>query len=104
MVLAAAVGVNHDELVRLGEEYFGKLESNYQGDVLVLTPCRFTGSEICIRDDEMPLEHIAIAIESTGWADVDTIPLMVASTIIGNWNRFVLISLFYQSKIYGNSF
>jgi processing peptidase subunit beta len=47
----------------------------------------FTGSEIRIRDDNMPLAHIAIAVESTGWADVDTIPLMVASTIIGNWDR-----------------
>lgn len=47
----------------------------------------FTGSEIRIRDDNMPLAHIAIAVESTGWADADTIPLMVASTIIGNWDR-----------------
>jgi processing peptidase subunit beta len=35
----------------------------------------------------MPLAHIAIAVESTGWAHVDTIPLMVASTIIDNWDR-----------------
>jgi processing peptidase subunit beta len=47
----------------------------------------FTGSEIRIRDDDMPLAHIAIAVESTGWADADTIPLMVASTIVGNWDR-----------------
>jgi len=87
MVLAAAGGVNHEELVRLGEEHFGKLDSSSQGDVPDLTPCRFTGSEIRIRDDEMPLAHIAIAIESTGWADADTIPLMVASTIVGNWDR-----------------
>lgn len=54
-----------------------------------LHPCShsFTGSEIRIRDDNMPLAHIAIAVESTGWADADTIPLMVASTIIGNWDR-----------------
>ena len=48
----------------------------------------FTGSEIRIRDDDMPLAHIGIAVESTGWADADTIPLMVASTIIGNWDRY----------------
>ena len=89
VVLAAAGGVNHDELVRLGEEHFGKLESTSPSDVPDLTPCRFTGSEIRIRDDDMPVAHIAIAIESTGWADADTIPLMVASTIVGNWDRFV---------------
>jgi mitochondrial-processing peptidase subunit beta len=47
----------------------------------------FSGSEIRIRDDDMPLAHIAIAVESTGWADADTIPLMVASTIVGSWDR-----------------
>jgi len=35
----------------------------------------------------MPLAHIAIAVEGTGWAHADTIPLTVASTIIGNWDR-----------------
>jgi processing peptidase subunit beta len=34
----------------------------------------------------MPLAHIAIAVESMGWTDADTIPLMVASTIVGNWD------------------
>ncbi len=40
VVLAAAGGVNHDQLIRLGEEHFGKLKSDYQGDVLDLSPCR----------------------------------------------------------------
>jgi hypothetical protein len=31
----------------------------------------------------MSLVHIAIAVGSTAWADADTIPLMVASTIVG---------------------
>jgi hypothetical protein len=47
----------------------------------------FTGSEIRVRDDEMSLAHIAIVVESTGWTHVDTVPLMVASTIIGTWDR-----------------
>lgn len=42
----------------------------------------------------MPLAHIAIAVESTGWADADTIPLMVASTIVGNWDRLSFFILF----------
>ncbi len=40
MVLAAAGGVNHDQLVRLSEENFGKLKANYQGEVPDLSPCR----------------------------------------------------------------
>lgn len=35
----------------------------------------------------MPLAHLAIAVEAAGWSDPDTIPLMVANTLIGNWDR-----------------
>lgn len=35
----------------------------------------------------MPLAHIAIAVEAVGWSHPDTIPLMVANTLIGNWDR-----------------
>ncbi len=40
IVLAAAGGVNHDQLVRLSEEHFGKLKSDYKGEGSGLTPCR----------------------------------------------------------------
>ena len=45
------------------------------------------GSEIRVRDDDMPFAHIAIAVEGCGWVDADNIPLMVANTIIGSWDR-----------------
>lgn len=35
----------------------------------------------------MPLAHIAVAVEAAGWSHPDTIPLMVANTLIGNWDR-----------------
>ncbi|KAK5896178.1 hypothetical protein CgunFtcFv8_009807 [Champsocephalus gunnari] len=62
IVLAAAGGVSHDELNDLA-------------------------NEIRVRDDKMPLAHIAIAVEAVGWSHPDTIPLMVANTLIGNWDR-----------------
>ena len=40
-----------------------------------------------VRDDDMPLAHVAIAVEGCGWTDPDNIPLMVANTLIGNWDR-----------------
>lgn len=46
-----------------------------------------SGSEIKARDDSLPLAHVAIAVESCGWSDADNIPLMVANTIIGSWDR-----------------
>lgn len=109
IVVAGAGGVNHDELVKLCEQHLGKLgkfglnltakdscyallsifslDNNYPEEIPILAPCRFTGSEIRVRDDSLPLAHIAIAVEGAGWTDPDTLSLMVASTLLGAWDR-----------------
>ncbi|XP_054911626.1 mitochondrial-processing peptidase subunit beta [Poeciliopsis prolifica] len=87
IVLAAAGGVCHQELHSLAKFHFGRLPSRVQGGAPALPLCHFTGSEIRVRDDKMPLAHIAIAVEAVGWSHPDTIPLMVANTLIGNWDR-----------------
>ncbi|KAG7215841.1 hypothetical protein INR49_021813, partial [Caranx melampygus] len=87
IVLAAAGGVSHNDLIDLAKYHFGKLPGRYQGEAPALPACSFTGSEIRVRDDKMPLAHIAIAVEAVGWSHPDTIPLMVANTLIGNWDR-----------------
>ncbi|KAL2091370.1 hypothetical protein ACEWY4_013633 [Coilia grayii] len=87
MVLAAAGGVNHDDLVGLAKKHFSSVSFEYEGDAVpVLSPCRFTGSEIRMRDDGMPLAHIAIAVEGAGAASPDIVPLMVANSIIGSYD------------------
>ena len=35
----------------------------------------------------MPYAHVALAVEGCGWTNPDNIPLMVANTIIGSWDR-----------------
>ncbi|MGH0125666.1 UNVERIFIED_CONTAM: hypothetical protein FKN15_023945 [Acipenser sinensis] len=80
-------GVSHNQLIDLAKYHFGNLPSTYKGDAPAMPLCRFTGSEICVRDDKVPLAHIAIAMEAVGWSHPDTIPLMVANTLIGNWDR-----------------
>lgn len=45
------------------------------------------GSEVRVRDDSIPLAHVAIAVEGCGWTDQDNVPLMVANTLIGTWDR-----------------
>lgn len=87
IVLAAAGGVNHKELVSLAEKHLGTLSNTFDNDMLHLSPCRFTGSEVRVRDDTIPLAHIALAVEGCGWTDPDNVPLMVASTLIGAWDR-----------------
>ena len=39
------------------------------------------------REDDMPLCHVAMCVEGVGWKDPDNIPLMVANTMIGSWDR-----------------
>lgn len=87
MVLAGAGGVDNDQLADLAQKYFGNLSNTYQGEVPVLPPTRFTGSEIRVRNDDMPLAHVAIAVEGCGWENPDNIALMVANTLIGSWDR-----------------
>uniref|UniRef100_A0A4W6E9B3 Mitochondrial-processing peptidase subunit beta n=1 Tax=Lates calcarifer TaxID=8187 RepID=A0A4W6E9B3_LATCA len=76
IVLAAAGGVSHDELIDLAKYHFGKLPGRYQGDAPALPPCLFTGSEIRVRDDKMPLAHIAIAVEAVGCIDENKLAQM----------------------------
>ncbi|KAM7432117.1 hypothetical protein ABFA07_017390 [Porites harrisoni] len=86
MVLAAAGGVDHDALVKLAEQHFSGLRSTYESQDK-LTPCRYTGSEIRFRDDDMPLAHVAVAVEGCGWTHPDYFALMVTNMLIGNWDR-----------------
>ncbi|XP_039286703.1 mitochondrial-processing peptidase subunit beta [Nilaparvata lugens] len=86
IVLAGAGGVNHNDLVKLAEQHFGKSQPKY-GVPAEPAGCRYTGSEVRIRDDFMPLAHVAVAVEGCGWESADNIPLMVANTLIGAWDR-----------------
>ena len=35
----------------------------------------------------MPLAHVAVAVEGASWTSPDNIPLMVANSMIGSWDR-----------------
>lgn len=39
-----------------------------------------------MRDDALPLAHIAIAVEGPGAASPDVVPLMVANAIVGSYD------------------
>lgn len=57
MVLAGAGGVDHNQLVKLAEQHFGNISTKYDGAEIppLSLETRFTGSEIRVRDDAMPL-------------------------------------------------
>ncbi|ENN72490.1 hypothetical protein HUJ04_001113 [Dendroctonus ponderosae] len=87
IVVSGAGGVCHEDLVKLAESNLGQLNNTYTGEIPKLSSCRFTGSEVRVRDDTLPLAHIAMAVEGAGWSDPDTLSLMVGSTLLGAWDR-----------------
>ncbi|XP_019360504.1 PREDICTED: cytochrome b-c1 complex subunit 1, mitochondrial [Gavialis gangeticus] len=88
MVLAAAGGVSHTELVDLARQHLSGITYEYKEDVVpILSPCRFTGSDVRVRDDDVSLAHVAFAVEGPGWASPDNIALLLANCIIGCYDR-----------------
>ncbi|XP_036288239.1 cytochrome b-c1 complex subunit 1, mitochondrial [Pipistrellus kuhlii] len=88
MVLAAAGGVEHRQLLDLAQKHFGGISGSYAEDAVpTLAPCRFTGSQIAHRDDALPFAHVAIAVEGPGWANPDNVALQVANATIGHYDR-----------------
>lgn len=90
MVLVGAGGVDHDELVKLAEKHFSSLPVSPNPiplGRLAHPRSGFVGSEVRIRDDEIPCAHIAIAVEGVGWSSPDYFPMLVMQSIMGNWDR-----------------
>lgn len=87
MVLTAAGGVKHEELVALAEKSFGSLSS--ENNVSEVGKPEYTGSEIRIRNDDMPLATVAIAVEGVSWSDPDYYTAQLVQQIIGAWDRTV---------------
>ena len=92
MVVSASGAVSHDEIVKHAEKLFGSLpQGEPAGSTSKLfvdaNPARFTGSEVRIRDPDMPKLHFAVAVQGLPWADADSVPLMVMQAILGSWDK-----------------
>ena len=63
-------------------------DAHSEGDILLpeLRLLMSCGSQVRMRDDGMPLAHIAIAVEGASAASPDIVPLMVANSIIGSYD------------------
>ncbi|CAD6193494.1 unnamed protein product [Caenorhabditis auriculariae] len=85
MLLAAAGGVNHDEVVRLAEKYFGGLQ---HGDASAeFVPAVYTPCEINMPIDGMDFCYGALVTEGVSWTHEDNLTLMVANTLMGEYDR-----------------
>ncbi|KAF8260981.1 Metalloenzyme, LuxS/M16 peptidase-like protein [Lactarius quietus] len=90
MVLVGAGGVDHSELVKAAEKSFGTLPVSTNPIPLgrkAHPKPDFIGSEVRIRDDNIPTAHIAVAVEGVSWSSPDYYPMLVMQSIFGNWDR-----------------
>ena len=85
VVVAAAGGTEHDQIVDLVQHTFGQLDSDTSS--IQFEPCRYHGGDVRLHDSSMPLIYGALAIEAAGWTNSDNIVLMIANTLIGSWDR-----------------
>lgn len=100
MLLAATGGVKHDHLVLLANKYFGQIEHGAK-DVLDYEPGKFSASYVSsthnklfiftlqqnIYNPAMELVYGALTVEGTSWTHEDNIPMQVAHTLIGQYDR-----------------
>ncbi|EAY89022.1 hypothetical protein OsI_10505 [Oryza sativa Indica Group] len=89
MVITAAGAVKHDDIVEMATKLFNDLPTDpTTTSMLVSTqPACFTGSEVRIIDDDMPLAQFAVAFNGASWVDPDSIALMVMQSMLGSWNK-----------------
>ncbi|SGZ46417.1 CIC11C00000002626 [Sungouiella intermedia] len=90
MALIGVGCVNHDELVKNAEKYFGHITASpvpfkQHGDDMPI----FYGSERRIQDDSLPITHVAMAVEGVSWSAPDFFTSSVANGIIGSWDRSI---------------
>ena len=70
MVIAGAGAVDHKQLVDLSSKLFAGIPTNPPSNQKVsMEPSLYTGSDMLIRYDDMPLAHIALGYQTAGWRD-----------------------------------
>ncbi|XAR51676.1 Ubiquinol--cytochrome-c reductase [Bertholletia excelsa] len=89
MVIAASGAVKHEEIVEQVKKLFTKLSSDptTASELVAKEPAIFTGSEVRMIDDDVPLAQFAVAFKGASWTDPDSIALMVMQSMLGSWNK-----------------
>lgn len=89
MVISATGAVKHEDVVEQVKKVFTKLSANpaTTSQLVASDPANFTGSEVRIIDDDLPLAQFGVAFEGASWRDPDSIALMVLQNMLGSWSK-----------------
>ncbi len=79
MILSAAGGIDHEEIVRLAEEMFGHLE---KGPEILIAPAQFAGGE-CRTEKALEQAHFALGLESPDYCSPDIYTAQIYTTALG---------------------
>lgn len=104
MVLVGSGGVPHEKLVELAEKNFSNLPAqspHNQAYLLSKQKADFIGSDVRVRDDQIPTANIAIAVEGVSWNDDDYYTALVAQAIVGNYDKAMGNAPHQGSKLSG---
>ncbi|KAL4550904.1 hypothetical protein Ndes2526B_g08997 [Nannochloris sp. 'desiccata'] len=71
----------------IAKNYTAEPGGESAAQLVAAEPARFTGSEVRLRDPDMPLVHMALSFQGASWTDPDSIPLMVLQTMLGSWDK-----------------
>lgn len=100
VVIAGAGAVNQAQLSELSDKHFGSLPEFAPPEAIIPdTPAGFIGSDLRVRDDTVPLAHIALAFEGAGWTSPYSFPLMVMQTLLGSWDRTTGAGSYQSSRL-----
>ncbi|KAF6002367.1 Mitochondrial-processing peptidase subunit alpha [Cyanidiococcus yangmingshanensis] len=85
-IVVAAVGIGHDQLLRVVDKALGWLPTTASNKGTVDMAAQYTGGEARLDGDG--LAQIAVACEAVSWSDPDLIPVAVLNTLLGGGGSF----------------
>jgi processing peptidase subunit beta len=75
----------HGEIVDLAQKHFGNMPTSPRNGIQPNKGvANFIGSDIRVRDDDMPRVNLAFGFETAGWNDADHYPLMALQMMLGS--------------------
>ncbi|XP_042478801.1 probable mitochondrial-processing peptidase subunit beta, mitochondrial [Macadamia integrifolia] len=94
MVVSAAGAVKHDRIVDQVSRFFKRIpyDPTTAPQLIDKNPAIFTGSEVRVVNNDMPVAHVVIAFKGAAWADPSSIPLMMLQCLLGSWDKNVGVS------------
>lgn len=88
MILVGVGNVDHNELVRLGQKYFGKLPSEPKhGLSNTVSPANYVGGEIRIHDTDIKQLYSCIAFKGPSIDSADILVVNLIQILLGNWDQ-----------------